>query len=99
MNRPIGLRLEQYTMKRPQEVLLVTAEIGTELDQIAIFKGFSSSLVRQTEFDPDIPVLPENAQIISIDRLHGPYNPATPHYLQKNLTLDQMLLLLEEVGV
>lgn len=99
MDRPIASRLEQYTIKRPQEVLLVTAEIGTEFDQIAIFKGFSSSLVRQTEFDPDVPVLPEDAQIKAIDRLYSPYNPTTPRYIQKNLTLEQMQSLLAEVGV
>jgi hypothetical protein len=47
-------RLEQYTTKRPQEVLLVKIEIDGELDEIAIFKGFSSSLMRPTAFDPDI---------------------------------------------
>lgn len=41
-------RLEQYTIKRPQEVLLVTIEIFSEPDKIAIFKGFSSSLMRPT---------------------------------------------------
>ncbi|HEY9659673.1 MAG TPA: hypothetical protein V6C65_14535, partial [Allocoleopsis sp.] len=66
MSRSIGFRLEQYTIKRPQEVLLVTAEIDGELDQIAIFKGFSSSLVRSTAFDPDVPVLPPDAKIVSI---------------------------------
>jgi hypothetical protein len=54
----IAQRLEQYTLKRPNEVLLVTAEIDGELDQIAVFKGFSSSLMRSTDSDPDVPVLP-----------------------------------------
>jgi hypothetical protein len=63
----IGRRLEQYTIKRPQEVLIVTAEIAGEEDQIAIFKGFSSSLMRPTSFNPDVPVLPPEAKIVTVD--------------------------------
>lgn len=99
MTRSIGFRLEQYTIKRPQEVLLVTAEIGDDTDQIAIFRGFSSSLTRPTAFDPDIPVLPTDAYIISIDRLQSPYNPTDPRYIQQGLTLDQMEALLSNIGV
>ena len=94
-----GFRLEQYTLKRPREVLLVQAEVSGELDQVAIFKGFSSSLMRPTAFDPDIPILPETAKIFSIDRLEGPYNPQTPRYLQKDLTWEEMEVLLAEVGL
>lgn len=99
MERSIGLRLEQYTLKRPQEVLLVTAEVGDDTDQIAIFKGFSSSLVRPTAFDPDVPILPEDARIVSIDRLQGPYHPQSPRYIQQGLTWKDMQALLAEVGV
>lgn len=93
------LRLEQYTLKRPQEVLLVTAQVDGEPDQVAVFKGFSSSLTRPTAFDPDVPVLPETATIIAIDRLHSPYQPDSPRYIQPGLTWDAMQPLLEEVGV
>jgi hypothetical protein len=99
MTDSIGRRLEQYTIKRPQEVLIVTAEIEGEEDQIAIFKGFSSSLMRPTSFDPDIPVLLPEAKIIAIDRLASPYNPDAPRYLQKGLTWDTMEQLLSEAGV
>ncbi len=99
MTDSIGRRLEQYTIKRPQEVLIVTAEIDGEEDQIAIFKGFSSSLMRPTAFDPDIPVLPLQAKIVVIDRVASPYNPDTPHYLQQGLTLETMQQLLLETGV
>jgi hypothetical protein len=92
-------RLEQYTEKRRQEVLLVTASVNGELDQIAIFRGFSSSLVRPTAFDPDVPVLPTSARILAIDRLQGPYDPENPRYLQQGLTLEQIEPLLGEVGV
>jgi hypothetical protein len=99
MTISIGRRLEEYTIKRPQEVLIVTAEIAGEEDQITIFKGFSSSLVRSTPFDPDIPVLPTDAKIVTIDRVASPYNPDAPRYLQQGLTWETMQQLLSEVGV
>ena len=40
MNNPIAKRLEQYTVKKSQEVLIVTIEIDNEPDKIAVFKGF-----------------------------------------------------------
>lgn len=99
MKNSIGYRLEQYTLKRPQEILLVTAEIEGEVDQITIFKGFSSSLVRPTAFDPDVPILPESAKIISIDRLQSPYDPQFPRYIQREMTAGDIQTLLAEVGV
>jgi hypothetical protein len=99
VTQAIGKRLEQYTLKRPQEVLLVTAQRGGEADRIVIFKGFSSSLMRPTAFDPDVPVLQEDAQILSIDRLASPYNPDNPRYLQQALSWEQMQELLDELGI
>lgn len=95
----IGSQLEQYTTKRPQEVLLVTVEIQGQIDQIAIFKGFSSSLMQPTAFDPDVPVLPGTAKVITIDRLEGPFNPNQPRYLQQGLTWENFQLLLADAGV
>lgn len=99
MTGTVGYRLEQYTLRRPQEVLIVTAEVEGEPDQITIFKGFSSSLMRPTAFDPDIPMLPETAAVISIDRLQSPYDPNHPRYIQAGLSLAEMQSLLEQVGV
>jgi len=99
MSSNAGTRLEQYTAKRPQEVLLVTATVDNQIDQFVIFKGYSSSLMQPTAFDPDIPVLPETATIITIDRLEGPYDPNYPRYLQQGLTWEAFLPLLVEVGV
>jgi hypothetical protein len=99
MTNSIGKRLEQYTNKRPQEVLLVTVEIANEQDEIAIFRGFSSSLMRPTAFDPDVPVLPDEANILSIDRVASPYNPEAPRYIQQGLSWEAMEALLLEVGV
>ncbi|MCT7952458.1 hypothetical protein NG798_21935 [Ancylothrix sp. C2] len=99
MTELITKRLEKYTEKYPKEVLLVTAEINGEEDEIAIFKGFSSSLMRSTAFDPDVPVLPDTAKIISIDRLTGPYNPANPQYIERGLSWETMQALLLKCGV
>lgn len=99
MTESIGRRLEQYTIKRPQEVLIVTAEIAGEEDQIAIFKGFSSSLMRSTPFEPDDPVLPEDAKLVKIDRVASPYNPNSPQYLQQGLSWETMQQLLSDVGL
>lgn len=99
MNNSIARRLEKYTEKRPQEVLIVEIEVGGEPDEIAIFKGFSSSLMRPTAFDPDVPVLPDEAKIINIDRVASPYNPAQPHYLQRGLTWDSIQPMLSQAGV
>ncbi|MEO0684779.1 MAG: hypothetical protein AAFY76_06945 [Cyanobacteria bacterium J06649_11] len=99
MINSINKRLEQYTIKRPQEVLLVTVEIDGEQDEVAIFRGFSSSLVRPTAFDPDVPVISEQAKFISIDRLKSPYNPESPQYIEQGLSLEAMQSLLAEANV
>jgi hypothetical protein len=99
MHNSIGKRLEQYTAKRPQEVLLVTIAIDDEQDKVAIFKGFSSSLMRPTAFDPDEPVIPDEATIVSIDRIKSPYNPEAPRYIERGISWEAMQTLLSEVGV
>lgn len=86
MARSIEKQLEQYTLEHTQEVLLVTAEVNGDPDEILIFRGFSSSLMRPTASDPDIPVLPNDAVIIAIDRLAGPYQPDRPHYLERQIS-------------
>lgn len=99
MNHNVGKRLEQYTTKRSHEVLIVTVEIEGKPDQIAIFKGFSSSLMRPTAFDPEVPVLPDGAKILSIDRVASPYNSQSPSYIQQGLTWETIQPLLSEAGV
>lgn len=99
MNDSVGKRLEKYTTKRSHEVLIVTAEIAGEADRIAIFKGFSSSLMRPTAFDPEMPVLSDRAKILSIDRVASPYNPQSPRYIQQGLTWETIQPLLLEAGV
>jgi hypothetical protein len=97
MSQSAGKRLEQYTLAHPQEVLLVKAEVDGEPDEVTIFKGFSSSLMRQTSFDPDVPVLPEQAIILSIDRYLSPYNPSQPHPIQEGIRWEDFLPLLDEI--
>ncbi|NJK66161.1 MAG: hypothetical protein HC789_04400 [Microcoleus sp. CSU_2_2] len=99
MDDLMARRLEQYTIKRPQEVLIVKAEIDGESNKIVIFKGFSSSLTGATAFDPDVPVLPAGAKIVSIDRVASPYNPDSPRYLQQGLSWETMESLLSELGI
>ena len=99
MTAPAGKRLEHYTRQYPQEVLLVAANIAGEQDQIAIYKGFSSSLMRATDADPDVPLLPESAQIVSIDRVATPYDPDNPQYIQRGLSWAEMESLLAQAGV
>ncbi|WOD41243.1 hypothetical protein [Nodosilinea sp. E11] len=94
-----GLRLEQFTLRQPSLVLLVRAVVAGEADEVMIYRGFSSSLVRPTAADPEVPVLPENAEIEAIDVMVGPYNPAAPQYLHRGLSWGDMLPILEELGI
>ncbi len=84
-----GQQLETYSNQHPQEVLLVKLQIDGELDEVMIFKGFSSSLMRATAFDPDVPVISDRAEILSIDRLTAPYKPNQPNYLQQGIKWEE----------
>ncbi|MEL6441257.1 MAG: hypothetical protein AAFQ80_18635 [Cyanobacteria bacterium J06621_8] len=100
MSEAIGKRLEKYTLKRKQEVLMVyltTAE-GEE-DTVMIFGGFSSSLMRPTAFDPEVPVITEDATINTIDRLASPYDPQNPRYIESGIDLATMESLLGELSI
>lgn len=99
MSQQIGLRLEKYTLKR-KEVLMVHLETASgEPDTIVIYAGFSSSLMKPTAFDPDVPVIAADSQIISIDRLKSPYNPSNPQYIESGLTLEAMENMLKEMNL
>jgi len=99
MENSPGYQLERYSQKHPQEVLRVRALVAGEPDEILIFRGFSSSLMRPTARDPELPMLPESAQILSIDRLVAPYSPQAPQYYERDLSWGQMLLLLTAAGI
>lgn len=89
-------QLEKYTQTHPEEVLAVQAKEGEEIIDIIIFKGFSSSLTGATAFDPDLPILSAQGEILRIDRLVSPYNPNNPQYIQKNLTATEFSQLLAQ---
>ncbi|RZM75981.1 DUF7734 family protein [Leptolyngbya iicbica] len=78
-------RLEQYTFRFPDEVLMVNAQVDGDEDFVVVFRGFSSSLVKPTAADPEVPVLSEAAIIDTIDRLQSPYTPDNPQYLERDI--------------
>ncbi|ELR99439.1 hypothetical protein [Gloeocapsa sp. PCC 73106] len=85
-----GQKLEQYSSKHPEEVLIVTIDREGMSEQIIIYKGFSSSLTNSTAFDPEIPLIPPEAKIIKIDRVKSPYQPDSPKYLQQDVSWQEM---------
>lgn len=82
-------QLEAYTVDRPNEVLLVNATIEGEADEIVVFRGYSSSTVRPTAADLNVPVLPDDGEIISVSRLKAPYNPQSPHVIEANISWNE----------
>ena len=99
-DQSINYRLEQYTLKRRSEVLIVKIETANgESDLVMIFAGFSSSLMRATDFDPDIPIIANDATIVSIDRLVSPYDPNNPQYIESGLTLEAMNDILQKLDL
>lgn len=100
MSEPIGLRLEKYTLKRKQEVLIVHLETTSgESDTVMIYAGYSSSLMRATAFDPDIPLIATDSVIIAVDRLVSPYDPSKPEYISSGLTLEAMEDILRQMNL
>lgn len=79
-------QLEQYSLRRRDQVLRVLAEDRGEAIELLVFRGFSSSLTQPTDFDPDVPVLPASATIQSVQRFRSPYNP--DHALAEPQTWD-----------
>jgi hypothetical protein len=100
MSESIAIRLEKYTLKRKQEVLIVNLETASgESDTVMIYAGFSSSLERATAFDPDVPIIAPDSTIISIDRLASPYDPSNPQYLESGLSLEEMKSILQTMNL
>lgn len=96
----IGFRLEKYTLQQKQEVLMVHLETAAgEPDIVMIYGGFSSSLMRSTSFDPDVPVIANDSIITSIDRLASPYNPDNPKHIASGITRIAMEKILHKMGI
>lgn len=96
---PVSQRLEQYSLRCPNEVLMVEAVVEGEPDQVMVFKGFSSSLMRATNYDPDVAVLPVGAEIVAVDRLKGPYQPNNPEYIAQGVSWTEFEALLKSLGL
>ena len=82
-------QLEQYTANQVDEVLLVQAKVQGLADEILVFRGYSSSIVRPTAADLNVPVLPEGGEIVSISRLKAPFTPHAPNFIEDGLSWDE----------
>ncbi|MEL7084087.1 MAG: hypothetical protein AAGM36_06275 [Cyanobacteria bacterium J06597_1] len=82
-------KLEAYTVECSNEVLVVQASVDGVADEIVVFRGYSSSTVRPTAADLNVPVLPEGGAIVSISRLKAPYNPQSPDVLEADISWDE----------
>ncbi|MEN9257136.1 MAG: hypothetical protein Q6L55_00200 [Gloeomargarita sp. SRBZ-1_bins_9] len=91
-------RLENYSRFHPREVLRLTVWEGDETGEVLVYKGFSSSLTSPTAFDPDVPVLSPQAQILWVDRLSAPYDPQNPRYLEQHIPWDEFAQRLDRLG-
>ncbi len=85
--------LENYSRQHPQEVLLVSLQIDDQTDEIMIFKGFSSSLMHPTAYDPDVSVIPAHSEVHHISVLKAPYQPSAPQFLHREITYKEFLTL------
>ncbi|MCS7030859.1 MAG: hypothetical protein NZL92_04950 [Gloeomargarita sp. SKYG116] len=97
MTTPIE-RLENYSRSHPREVLRLTVREGDETGEVLVFKGFSSSLTSPTAFDPDVPVLSPDAEILWVDRIQAPYHPQHLHYLEQHIAWDEFERRLTQMG-
>ncbi|MGK7906116.1 MAG: hypothetical protein AB4040_02665 [Synechococcus sp.] len=85
MSLPIE-QLEQYTAIHLDEVLLLSAEVDGGSDEILVFRGYSSSTMRPTAVDLNVPVLSAEGKILSISRLKAPFNTQSPNYIEQNIS-------------
>jgi len=91
-------RLENYSRSHPREVLRLTMRDGMGEGEVLIYRGFTSSLTRATAFEPDVPVLAPDAEILWVDRIQAPYHPQQIQYLEQNLSWAEFSQRLAEAG-
>ena len=84
-------QLEERTRARPDTVVRLRGSVGTELFELLIFRGFSSSTTHPTAFDPDASVLPEGAVLKQAELLRGPLNPVEESVLAGPMDPDDLL--------
>jgi hypothetical protein len=92
-------RLERYSQTHHGEVLLVDALVDGEADELMIFRGFSSSLTRPTDPDPDVPLLGAGDRIERVRRFRAPYRPAAPQPLAPACDWAEMERYLDGLGL
>ncbi len=92
-------RLERYSQTHPGEVLRIEALVDGEADQLMIFRGFSSSLSRPTDPDPDVPLLGTGDRILRIERFRAPFQPTAPHPLAPACDWAEMERYLDSLGL
>jgi hypothetical protein len=77
-------QLETISRQRPDRVLRLTGTLpadptpppaASEPFELLIFRGFSSSTTHPTDFDPDLPALPEDPRVERAELLAGQRNP------------------------
>jgi len=104
-------RMERFTKARPGEVLLARyrREPGGEEDEVIVYRGASSSLVRRTEREEAMSVLAPRSRLASVDWMQGPFKPTRKavdpegtqgddqEYFKKGLTRREVELILRIV--
>ncbi|AGY56275.1 hypothetical protein [Gloeobacter kilaueensis] len=91
--------LETYTRRRPEEVLLVRVRIDGSEEEALVFRGETSYLTRPTPADPALPVIPADAELLSVDRQRAPYSPVNPQIIASGLGRAELTQLLAEAGI
>lgn len=91
-------RLESYTEIFEKEVLVVRASVEGVDDEILVFRGFSSSLVRPTPEDLSESVLPVGAVVNAVDRMPAPYDPSK-ECIQEGMSVAEFESFLMEKGI
>jgi hypothetical protein len=79
-------QLELLSRDRPDRVLRLRGPLQgggevTELFELVMFRGFSSSTTHPTAYDPDVSLLPEGASLAEAELLAAPLNPAAEQRL------------------
>lgn len=90
-------QLEQLSRQRPDRLLRLqgqraaTGSGASELFELLIYRGFSSSTTHPTDVDPDRPVLPEDLQLVAAELLAAPLDPSHERVLVGPCAVDTFL--------
>lgn len=89
-------QLELLSRDRPDRVLRVRGQLKgagevAEPFELVVFRGFSSSTTHPTNYDPDVPLLPQGISFAEAELLAAPLNPAAEQRLAGPETVDRFL--------